>query len=556
MNFDNGDMYSNKQDNRTNNGMNDSRIEIVANTPFPDNVQAYAPIIRDILVSYNGFLNPFRGRRVYLHIANSDDVIITIYESVHSNNSYCVHIFQVCSTIHHSAPTYRVWSFRHKKKKNRNEVTGKYLRELWSAQVGVGHNTLLTNFCDIPGDILKASSDYLYRGRPLWLTGNSRQWRATIEAEYSQSRSYGAGRILSRKGTGDDIIHKAVSYAGSINNRSRLCLAHTEKSTESAPQCKSRGDPRENPPTSGIVRHDPHTPGTEPGSPVWEASGLTTEQRRRRPWRECGATRRGPIAHLVLPVTADDVTIRLTLVTSRSRIDPPARGATRVIPTTNNTAPRGRSGVVVELLASHPCEPCSIPGGAAPGVWESCRTMPLVGRVFSGVSYPLRPCIPALLRTNHASPLLHLKTSIFARMKLRNIQEVELQQGFRKVCCNRKRDWGMIGKESAMALVWDPSQHSPGAISENHGKPKSGWPDRESNPGPPECESSELPLRHLARVPYRPKKCSNSTWHGLHKWTEDLWRDVKPRCLHSCPKFPGNSRCRILTANGSLYHIP
>ncbi|KAJ8894970.1 hypothetical protein PR048_000278 [Dryococelus australis] len=28
-------------------------------------------------------------------------------------------------------------------------------------------------------------------------------------------------------------------------------------------------------------------------------------------------------------------------------------------------------------------------------------------------------------------------------------------------------------------------------------KPKSGWPDRESNPGPPEFESSELPLRHL-----------------------------------------------------------
>ncbi|KAJ8867373.1 hypothetical protein PR048_031174 [Dryococelus australis] len=56
------------------------------------------------------------------------------------------------------------------------------------------------------------------------------------------------------------------------------------------------------------------------------------------------------------------------------------------------------------------------------------------------------------------------------------------------------------GKESAMAFVGDLFQHSSGVISENHGKHKSGWPDRESNPGPPECESSELPMRHLARL--------------------------------------------------------
>ncbi|KAJ8876822.1 hypothetical protein PR048_021269 [Dryococelus australis] len=58
------------------------------------------------------------------------------------------------------------------------------------------------------------------------------------------------------------------------------------------------------------------------------------------------------------------------------------------------------------------------------------------------------------------------------------------------VICTGKRHWRIIGKESAMAFVWDPSQHSPGAISENHGKPKSGWPDRQSNPDPPECEST------------------------------------------------------------------
>ncbi|KAJ8873828.1 hypothetical protein PR048_024664 [Dryococelus australis] len=55
------------------------------------------------------------------------------------------------------------------------------------------------------------------------------------------------------------------------------------------------------------------------------------------------------------------------------------------------------------------------------------------------------------------------------------------------------------GSESAMAFVRDPSQHSPRAILENSEKPKSGWLDRESNPGPPECESCELSLRHLVR---------------------------------------------------------
>ncbi|KAJ8869105.1 hypothetical protein PR048_030669 [Dryococelus australis] len=54
-------------------------------------------------------------------------------------------------------------------------------------------------------------------------------------------------------------------------------------------QCRSEkagetGDPRENPPTSGIVRHDSHLresgvnrPGIEPGSHWWEASSLTAQ---------------------------------------------------------------------------------------------------------------------------------------------------------------------------------------------------------------------------------------------------------------------------------------
>ncbi|KAJ8894436.1 hypothetical protein PR048_007090 [Dryococelus australis] len=44
------------------------------------------------------------------------------------------------------------------------------------------------------------------------------------------------------------------------------------------------GDPRENPPTNAIARHDSHTrksgvirPGIDPGSPWWEVSGLTAQ---------------------------------------------------------------------------------------------------------------------------------------------------------------------------------------------------------------------------------------------------------------------------------------
>ncbi|KAJ8890738.1 hypothetical protein PR048_010247 [Dryococelus australis] len=45
------------------------------------------------------------------------------------------------------------------------------------------------------------------------------------------------------------------------------------------------------------------------------------------------------------------------------------------------------------------------------------------------------------------------------------------------------------GKEPAMVFVKHPSRHSTGETSGNHRKPKSGWLDQESNPGPPECES-------------------------------------------------------------------
>ncbi|KAJ8897326.1 hypothetical protein PR048_002672 [Dryococelus australis] len=60
--------------------------------------------------------------------------------------------------------------------------------------------------------------------------------------------------------------------------------------------------------------------------------------------------------------------------------------------------------------------------------WESCRTMPLVGRVFSGISRFLRPCIPALLHAHFAPPPSALNTSMLRTAQispLRSILDVQ-----------------------------------------------------------------------------------------------------------------------------------
>ncbi|KAJ8893551.1 hypothetical protein PR048_006149 [Dryococelus australis] len=94
-----------------------------------------------------------------------------------------------------------------------------------------------------------------------------------------------------------------------------------------------------------------------------------------------------------------------------------------------------------------------------------------------------------------------------------------------------------LGKESAMVYVCDPSQHSPGVIWENYGKPKSGWPDRESNHAKPcECTASEeikwlekkVPLEIPRPVetatkfsplenPGRPLRKSNTDYIGIRR---------------------------------------
>ncbi|KAJ8866016.1 hypothetical protein PR048_033540 [Dryococelus australis] len=72
------------------------------------------------------------------------------------------------------------------------------------------------------------------------------------------------------------------------------------------------------------------------------------------------------------------------------------------------------------LLSSHHGDPGSIPGRATPDfrMWESCRTMPLVGGAFSGISRFPRPLIPALLHTKSQSPSSALKTSMLRTVQI------------------------------------------------------------------------------------------------------------------------------------------
>ncbi|KAJ8877437.1 hypothetical protein PR048_021891, partial [Dryococelus australis] len=76
---------------------------------------------------------------------------------------------------------------------------------------------------------------------------------------------------------------------------------------------------------------------------------------------------------------------------------------------------RGRCGVGARSLAPQQREPRSIPDFRT---WESCRTMPLVG-VFSRVSFVSpRPSIPTLLHTHFASPSSALKTALLEAVQI------------------------------------------------------------------------------------------------------------------------------------------
>ncbi|KAJ8882524.1 hypothetical protein PR048_014335 [Dryococelus australis] len=96
-------------------------------------------------------------------------------------------------------------------------------------------------------------------------------------------------------------------------------------------------------------------------------------------------------------------------------------------------------------------------------------------------------------------------------------------------------DYSRRRKKSYMVFARDPSQRSPGVISGNNGKLKSGWPDRESDPGPPECVSTSLAAEWVGQELIR----GHGAWRGcrspliplLHPLQETTFRPPDTRLL-------------------------
>ncbi|KAJ8890387.1 hypothetical protein PR048_009895 [Dryococelus australis] len=190
---------------------------------------------------------------------------------------------------------------------------------------------------------------------------------------------------------------------------------------------------------------------------------------------------------------------------------------------------------------------------------ESCRTTPLVGGFSRGISHfpslayrrcstnrfiligsqcldfgsPLvddRPImnavkhriVPGVVLTNRTMMSSNIDTNRTGALAVVDIGQgaSDKQAGSRET----ESDAGSLRD----AANRDPPQHSPGMISENHVKQKSGWPDRESNPGPSKFESSEL----VNTTPPRsvPKQWKSTLIYGLIKLNTGLeGRDGKKR---------------------------
>ncbi|KAJ8894527.1 hypothetical protein PR048_007184 [Dryococelus australis] len=186
------------------------------------------------------------------------------------------------------------------------------------------------------------------------------------------------------------------------------------------------GDPRENPPTSGIVRHDSHVrksgvtlPGIELGSPWWEASRLTAQP----PWPRGWATRRKcPRGESQEPLSAD-LHAERALLGCHNYIDDSIGchrpgSHHRIVQCTS-----GRGGLVATLLTSHQGEMGSTPGGVAPG-YADVEIVPddAVGRrVFSGISRFPRPFHSGAAPYSPRSPSPALKTSMFRAVQISSL---------------------------------------------------------------------------------------------------------------------------------------
>ncbi|KAJ8871871.1 hypothetical protein PR048_028211 [Dryococelus australis] len=196
------------------------------------------------------------------------------------------------------------------------------------------------------------------------------------------------------------------------------------------------GDPLENPPTTGIVRHDSlirnpgvTSPAIEPGLPWWEASSLTT------------TPPRSPIlSQYTLDLRVKDGSFALTSC--------------------------GAVGL------------CFAPvGGTGGSGFESCR---------QGVGVSCQVAKDEVDQS-HRLRTTNLRVTILNCFSVnttsKNRRGLDLSVVIRhRASCPEKAGTGM---ESAIACCKEPPQHSPGVISGNQRKQGSGWPDRDSNPDPP-----------------------------------------------------------------------
>ncbi|KAJ8870270.1 hypothetical protein PR048_029291 [Dryococelus australis] len=188
------------------------------------------------------------------------------------------------------------------------------------------------------------------------------------------------------------------------------------------------GDPREDPPTNGIVRHDSHLrksgvtrPGIEPGSHWWEASRLTAQP----PWPLCGNSNPALLVfHRVdstchsqfvpcstfFPPSVFDMTSTLG-----SGINYVLKGAI-----TPKTAYLPGTAVTERLACSPPTKVNRVrsPAGSLPDfrMLEPCRTMPLVGGFSRGSPVSPAPSLRccSILTSRPTSIIINVMSTYFA----------------------------------------------------------------------------------------------------------------------------------------------
>ncbi|KAJ8877574.1 hypothetical protein PR048_022029 [Dryococelus australis] len=159
-------------------------------------------------------------------------------------------------------------------------------------------------------------------------------------------------------------------------------------------------------------------------------------------------------------------------------------------------------GAVASALASHQGDTGSILGGFSHVgiVW----TMPLTGGFSRDTPVSL-------------ALIFHRRSILWSHFMSCSVMTGTY--GSRLKNPQHRGHWGRckLRRQGGLGNDWEGIGHglcsgpAPAFAWSDFGRPKSGWPDRESSPGPPDCGSGELPLRRLARwrPPFR-YECESS----------------------------------------------